>query len=81
MPVTESQFFGFHIHEGTDCCGAGFLNTGSHLNPFQTNHPDHVGGSSSTAGCTEKGLPESIERPVLPGGSYWQNGNHPQKSG
>lgn len=43
LPMAESQFFGFHIHEGTDCCGTGFRNTGSHLNLFQTAHPNHVG--------------------------------------
>lgn len=38
-----SGFFGFHIHEGGDCMGEGFPNTGSHYNPENKNHPHHAG--------------------------------------
>lgn len=38
-----SGFFGFHIHEGGDCAGAGFPNTGSHYNPEGKKHPSHAG--------------------------------------
>ena len=36
-------FFGFHIHEGTACTGAGFADTGGHYNPGNAGHPDHAG--------------------------------------
>lgn len=40
---SQTGFFGFHIHEGTSCVGAGFPQTGSHYNPRLTDHPRHVG--------------------------------------
>lgn len=40
---SETSFFGFHIHEGNSCAGAGFPQTGSHYNPRQTDHPWHAG--------------------------------------
>ena len=43
LPETESGFFGFHIHEGSDCGGTDFGDTGSHLNPENLPHPKHVG--------------------------------------
>lgn len=38
-----SGFFGFHIHEGESCGGAGFAQTGSHYSPTDTSHPGHAG--------------------------------------
>lgn len=41
-----SQFFAFHIHEGTKCTGNGqdpFADTGMHFNPEGTEHPAHAG--------------------------------------
>ena len=43
LPPSSSGFFGFHIHEGTDCGGSGFSNTGGHYNPTQGPHPTHAG--------------------------------------
>ncbi|MBQ8506389.1 MAG: superoxide dismutase family protein [Clostridia bacterium] len=40
---SESGFFGFHIHEGNSCVGAGFPQTGSHYNPGGAAHPRHAG--------------------------------------
>ncbi|MBQ8556719.1 MAG: superoxide dismutase family protein [Clostridia bacterium] len=40
---SETGFFGFHIHEGNLCSGAGFPQTGSHYNPADTGHPNHAG--------------------------------------
>ena len=36
-------FFGFHIHQGGDCSGIGFSDTGSHYNPTVLVHPEHAG--------------------------------------
>lgn len=36
-------FFGFHIHQGGSCAGAGFSETGGHYNPAGQNHPMHAG--------------------------------------
>ena len=40
---SETGFFGFHIHQGRDCSGAGFSGTGSHYNPADRAHPEHAG--------------------------------------
>lgn len=43
LPRTETNFFAFHIHEGGNCAGIGFPNTGGHYNPGRTLHPNHAG--------------------------------------
>ena len=43
LPETETDFYGFHIHEGTNCRGEEFSNTGGHFNPAGTEHPNHAG--------------------------------------
>lgn len=43
LPRTETGFFAFHIHDGTNCEGYGFPNAGSHFNPGRTRHPSHAG--------------------------------------
>lgn len=43
LPETEPGFFGFHIHEGSNCAGTGFSATGNHLNPQKRPHPQHPG--------------------------------------
>lgn len=55
LPRTETGFFGFHIHQGANCAGEGFPNTGGHFNPGEKAHPTHQGdlppllGDSGTA--------------------------------
>lgn len=39
----SAGFFGFHIHEGEDCGGEGFENTGSHYTREPSPHPTHAG--------------------------------------
>lgn len=41
--LPSSGFFGFHIHEGNDCFGSGFVNTMGHYDPTNMPHPMHVG--------------------------------------
>lgn len=43
LPQNDSGFFGFHIHEGDNCKGEGFPNTGGHYNPDNKPHPQHAG--------------------------------------
>lgn len=43
LPRSETGFFAFHIHEGGDCFGEGFPNTGVHFNPCGRSHPRHAG--------------------------------------
>ncbi len=43
LPPSETNFFGFHIHQGTDCAGEAFSQTQSHYNPNHTEHPRHAG--------------------------------------
>ena len=47
-------FFGFHIHEGTDCGGEGFGNTGSHYSPTPSPHPMHAGDLPPLLECCGK---------------------------
>lgn len=42
-------FHGFHIHEGFDCGGAGFSNTGGHYGTGA--HPDHAGDLPPLLSC------------------------------
>ena len=43
LPHTETGFFGFHIHEGSDCNGIDFSNSKGHYNPYDRPHPEHSG--------------------------------------
>ena len=41
--ISGTGFFGFHIHQGGDCSGAGFPGTEGHYNPMAQEHPEHAG--------------------------------------
>ena len=43
LPENDAGFFAFHIHEGSDCGGKNFSDTGGHYNPGSTEHPRHAG--------------------------------------
>lgn len=43
LPKSQTGFFAFHIHEGADCGGQGFQDTGSHFNTTNAPHPNHAG--------------------------------------
>lgn len=43
LPESKTGFFAFHIHEGDNCLGAGFPNTGNHYDPLMADHPSHAG--------------------------------------
>ena len=43
LPPSQTGFFAFHIHEGGDCGGEGFADTGAHFNPAGVAHPMHAG--------------------------------------
>ena len=51
LPHNETGFFGFHIHEGTDCKDTGFPNTKGHLNPENLPHPLHMGDLPPLLSC------------------------------
>ena len=51
LPKNNSGFFGFHIHEGNRCAGAGFSDTGNHYNPTNAPHPLHSGDLPSLLSC------------------------------
>lgn len=40
---SDTGFFAFHIHRGSNCNGEGFPNTGGHYNPADVAHPEHAG--------------------------------------
>ncbi|MEE0839310.1 MAG: superoxide dismutase family protein [Acutalibacteraceae bacterium] len=51
LPENNSGFFGFHIHEGSDCKGELFENTKGHYNPTDASHPNHSGDLPSLLLC------------------------------
>lgn len=48
---SETGFFGFHIHQGENCTGTGFSETGGHYNPANQTHPKHAGDLPPLLGC------------------------------
>lgn len=51
LPESASGFFALHIHEGGDCGGEVFANSGSHYNPSGTTHPRHAGDLPPLLSC------------------------------
>lgn len=51
LPDSKTEVFGFHIHEGSNCQGEGFPNTGSHYNPQKDRHPSHAGDLPPLFSC------------------------------
>ena len=51
LPQNNSGFYGFHIHEGTDC-GSNLKNTGGHLNLEECPHPFHTGDLPPLLSCS-----------------------------
>lgn len=47
----ENSVHGFHIHEGKDCGGEGFRDTGGHFNPTGREHPYHAGDLPPLFAC------------------------------
>ena len=44
-------FFALHIHQGTNCGGVEYANTGSHFNPANLPHPKHAGDLPPLLSC------------------------------
>ncbi len=52
LPQSNSSgFFALHIHEGSDCSGDNFSNTGNHYNPTDSPHPNHAGDLPPLISC------------------------------
>ena len=51
LPKNESGFHGFHIHEGKNCVGKDFPNTGGHHNHGDNPHPQHAGDLPPLLAC------------------------------
>lgn len=43
LPESDTGFFAMHIHEGDNCGGVDFANSGAHFNPNGEEHPRHAG--------------------------------------
>ena len=54
LPETEAGFYGFHIHEGCNCRGENFANTGGHYDPEGREHPNHAGDLPPLLSCRGK---------------------------
>ena len=79
---SETGFFGFHIHEGNSCAGAGFPQTGSHYNPRQADHPRHAGDLPPPADDAAGACPPGCaDRPFPRARRHRTNGGYPQPSG
>lgn len=42
LPTTDTNIFAFHIHNG-ETCDNNFAESGTHYNPTNKGHPNHVG--------------------------------------
>ena len=51
LPATDTGFFAFHIHDGGNCSGLDFANTGSHYDPDRQDHPLHAGDLPPLLSC------------------------------
>lgn len=51
LPLSDTGFFGFHIHEGDKCSGDDFSDTGNHYNPEAEPHPSHAGDLPPLLSC------------------------------
>ena len=49
--VSDTGFFGFHIHQGRECYGVGLSGTEGHYNPTERMHPEHAGDLPSLLSC------------------------------
>ena len=47
----STGFFAFHLHQGSNCSGQGFPNTGGHYNPTNSPHPEHPGDFPPLLSC------------------------------
>lgn len=54
LPETATNFFALHIHQGDNCQGADFSNSGSHYNPKELPHPRHAGDLPPLLACNGK---------------------------
>lgn len=54
LPDNQTGFFGLHIHEGPDCEGFDFANTGSHFDHGVQPHPRHTGDLPPLLSCGGK---------------------------
>lgn len=43
LPENDTGFHALHIHEGGNCTGKDFADTGGHFNPGGREHPEHAG--------------------------------------
>ena len=51
LPESETGFFAMHIHEGENCGGEGYANTGGHFKPRNMPHPMHAGDLPPLLSC------------------------------
>jgi Cu-Zn family superoxide dismutase len=52
--LPRDGFYAFHIHEGNNCKGENFDESGSHYNPTGNTHPDHAGDLPPLLSCQGK---------------------------
>lgn len=51
LPENSNGFFALHVHEGGDCSGEAFSDTGSHYNPDSLSHSNHPGDLPPILSC------------------------------
>ena len=77
LPENDTGFFAFHIHEGSDCGGTDFSDTGEHYNPDAREHPRHAGDLPPLLSMGGRAF-LAVET-ALRGG--WADGGHSRKRG
>lgn len=58
LPRTEKGVFGLHIHEGGNCSGTDFVNTGAHYDTQKNEHPCHAGDLPPLFSCNGRAYME-----------------------
>lgn len=49
--LPRDGFYGLHIHDGGDCGGKEYSNTGTHYDPTGASHPNHAGDLPPLLSC------------------------------
>ena len=60
LPATPTGFFAFHIHDGADCGGEDFADSGMHYDPANLPHPEHAGDLPPLLSCSGEAFMEVL---------------------
>lgn len=81
LPENNTGFFAFHIHEGSDCGGTDFSDTGGHYNPDAREHPRHAGDLPPLLSMAGRAFLAVETGRFTPCEVGWADGGHSRKRG